>query len=293
MLTLQRILVANDLSPRAEKALTRAMQLAVEHRATLTVLHVMEERAQDETEIQQMTEKIAEALRQQTERFTPHPLGAVTTQVVTGKPFVEIIRRAREQAADLIVVGAHGEHFLKDLFVGTTAEKIARKGDRPVLVVKQAPQSPYQRVLVAVDFSESSRHALEFALQLAPAAEFHVLYAYEGFEGRLVVGGASESEIARYRRHLAKEAKQEMIVFLHDSGCTGKAVHHLLRHGRAPYIITKVAKRLHADLVAVGTTGRTGLPYILLGSVAEHVLREVNCDVLVVRRPETVHFELP
>jgi universal stress protein E len=293
MLTLQRILVASDLSPRAEGALTRAMQLAVEHRATLTVLHVMEETAQDETETQQMTEKLTAALRQQIERSTPHPSEAVAIQVVTGKPFVEIIRRAREEAADLIVVGAHGEHFLKDFFLGTTAEKIARKGDRPVLVVKQTPQGPYKRVLVAVDFSESSRHALEFALQLAPKAEFHVLHAYEGFEGRLIVGGASESEITRYRQHLAKAARQEMRAFLHDSGCADKSVHHLLRHGRAPYVITKTAKRLHADLVAVGTTGRTGLPYILLGSVAEHVLREVNCDVVVVRRPESVHFELP
>lgn len=66
----------------------------------------------------------------------------------------------------------------------------------------------------------------------------------------------------------------------------------MLKHGRASHVIPKTAKRVRADLVAVGTTGRTGLPYILLGSVAEHVLREAPCDVLVART-EAVRFELP
>jgi len=71
-----------------------------------------------------------------------------------------------------------------------------------------------------------------------------------------------------------------------------RPVKRILKHGRAPHVITKTTKRLRADLVAVGTTGRTGLPYILLGSVAEHVLRETRCDVLVARA-EDVRFELP
>jgi hypothetical protein len=60
-----------------------------------------------------------------------------------------------------------------------------RKGDRSVLVVKQAAPRPYRRVLVAVDFSDHSRHALELALRLAQQAEFHALHVYAGFEGML------------------------------------------------------------------------------------------------------------
>jgi nucleotide-binding universal stress UspA family protein len=56
--------------------------------------------------------------------------------------------------------GAHGEHFFKDLLLGTTAEKVVCKGDRPVLVVKRAAHGPYRRVLVPVDFSESDNAAL-------------------------------------------------------------------------------------------------------------------------------------
>ena len=83
-----------------------------------------------------------------------------------------------------------------------------------------------------------------------------------------------------------------MAAFLSHSQCGDTPVKPVIRHGRASDLIVATAKRLRADLVVVGTIGRTGLPYILLGSVAEHVLREVNCDVLVARS-EAFRFELP
>lgn len=280
---LKRLLATTDLSARAEKALARAAQLAEEHKARLTVLHVKEDAVRDEAQTQQVAVKVEDDLCRKVEVVSLPRDGTATMQVVTGKPFVEIIRRAREEAADLIVVGAHGEHFIKDLFLGTTAQKIVRKGDRPVLVAKRATRGPYCRVLVAVDFSDNSRHALEFALQLAPRAEFYVLHAYEGFEGQLQRAGVTKTEIMRHRRQLAKEARQEMKVFLGSIDCGDKQVRREMWYGRAPHEITRVANRLRADLVAVGTAGRTGLPYILLGSVGEHVMREVSSDVLVVR----------
>jgi nucleotide-binding universal stress UspA family protein len=265
------------------------MRIAREHGAALTALHVLEDGSQAEAPAAAMSE---DALRRACSHASPEYDGSMTVRVVTGKPFVEIIRRAREEAANLTVVGAHGANFMKDLFFGTTAEKVVRKGDRPVLVVKQTAQGPYRRVLAAVDFSDDSRRALELALQLAPRADFHILHVYEGFEGRLRIGGASQSEITRYRRQWAKGARQELETFLREVNGLDRSVKRILKHGRASYVITKTAKRLRADLVAVGTTGRTGLPYILLGSVAEHVLRESNCDALVVRAG-AVRFELP
>jgi nucleotide-binding universal stress UspA family protein len=71
-----------------------------------------------------------------------------------------------------------------------------------------------------------------------------------------------------------------------------KSIRREVWNGRAGREITTVARRLRADLVAVGTTGRTGIHYILLGSVAEHVMREAPCDVLVVRSG-SLPFELP
>jgi universal stress protein E len=103
---LKRLLVASDLSARAEKALPRAAQVAEEHKGTLTVFHVLEGAARDQAQTQQIAVKVEEALCQKVEAFSlPHD-ETLTAQVVTGKPFVEIIYRAREEAADVIVVGA-------------------------------------------------------------------------------------------------------------------------------------------------------------------------------------------
>jgi nucleotide-binding universal stress UspA family protein len=288
---LKRFLIATDLSSRAGKAIGRAVQLAEEHRGTLTVLHILIGEAGYETHTKQITSKIEKDLRRKVEALSSKKNGVATVRVLPGTPFVEIIRQSREEAADLIVVGAHGEDFIKDLLLGTTAEKIARKGDRSVLVVKRSTQGPYRRVLVAVDFSENSRQALEFALRLAPQAEFHALHVYAGFEGMLRRAGITDSGIVRYQRQVAKEARQQMEAFLRSID-RRKPIRREVWNGRAGREITTVARRLRADLVAVGTAGRTGIPYILLGSVAEHVMREAPCDVLVVRSG-SIPFELP
>jgi nucleotide-binding universal stress UspA family protein len=80
--------------------------------------------------------------------------------------------------------------------------------------------------------------------------------------------------------------------FIRRTGLGDKSIVRLLRYGQAPHVISDVARRLRPDLLCVGSVGRTGLPYILLGSVAEHVLREVPCDVLVAKSG-SVRFELP
>jgi nucleotide-binding universal stress UspA family protein len=146
--------------------------------------------------------------------------------------------------------------------------------------------------LVAVDFSKDSRQALEMGLRLAPGAEFHVLHGYQGFEGQLWRGVFTSSEIKNYRYELAKEKRAEMKLFLRGIDSGGKPIGQLLRYGRASHVIAGVVRQLHADLACVGTAGRTGLPHILLGSGAQHVLREAPCDVLVVRSGSS-SFELP
>jgi nucleotide-binding universal stress UspA family protein len=289
---LKRLLAATDFSPRADMALRRAVQIASERGAALTLFHVCGAEARDDVQAQQLAVNADKRLRQQISALSLPDQVLATGRVVTGKPFVEIIRGAREEGAELVVVGAHGEHFLKDLLFGTTAEKIARKGDRPVLVVKRATHGPYRRVLVPVDFSDNSRHALELALRLAPQAQFHVLHVYLGIQGQLRRAGLATSEIVRHERTSAKEARRELDAFLSGIHHGGKPLKREVWNGRAHHEIVTVAKRLRADLVAVGATGLAGLTCILLGSVTEHVLREVSCDVLVAR-VKAARFILP
>jgi nucleotide-binding universal stress UspA family protein len=292
ILGLKRLLVATDLSSRAEKALARAVRLVEEHGATLSVVHILTGALGNKTERLRIASQIEKDLLRNLEDLSLKKKALVSVRVLSGTPFVEIIRQARQETADLIIVGAHGKDFMKDLLLGTTTEKIVRKGDRSVLVVNQAPHSSYSRVLVGVDFSDNSRRALELALRLAPHAEFHVLHVYSGSAGMLRGAGVTDEGILRYQRQVAKDARQQMNAFLETVHRGRKRITREVWNGQPRREITKIAKVFRADLIAVGTAGRAGIPYILLGSVAEHVMREARCDVLVVRSG-SVPFELP
>lgn len=290
----RRLLVATDLSPRAERALGRAGRLAaalqVEH---LTVLYVSEEYPPGPPAAARIRAAVEHTLKEQARRLDL-PRGVKREVVLaSGKPFVEIIRRAREGAADLIVVGAHGAGYLRDLLLGTTAEKVVRKGDRPVLVVKRSARADYRTLLVAVDLSPASREALEFALALAPTASCHLLHVRPALpEHRLALVASSREERVRYRRAELAGGTADLERFLEPLQLSGRRIRSVVRVGRPSECILDAAEEIGADLIAVGTTGRSGLPYILLGSVTEHLMREAACDVLAVRRSMAT-FTLP
>ena len=89
----------------------------------------------------------------------------VRFNVAVGEPVAGILDEAHERNADLIVLGEPGKKGLKEHFVGTIAERVARHSDRPVLIVKRRPNDAYRRVLVAVDFSEAASRAAQGCLR--------------------------------------------------------------------------------------------------------------------------------
>lgn len=300
MTVIKKILVASDLSDYSTMALTRAASLARRHGAALSALHVIDPVRPTETgdwmwpagmppaelEARAATEARADLARQLADSGT-----SIHTR--TGKPFVEIIQQARAEQADLVVMGAHGRRFLHDLLLGTTTERVVRKGDRPVLTVKLPPQGDYRQVLVAVDFSDTCVQALQFAAVLAPDASITVLHAYElWYEGKLRTGGANSDDVEAVRRLYAQQALERAREFVQNAGFDPDRLRLLVRHGYPASVITQVTEELNTDLVALGTHGQSVLHYVLLGSVAEHVLREARADVLLVR-PPAIDFTLP
>jgi nucleotide-binding universal stress UspA family protein len=287
------ILAAVDFSGLSRLALRRAVQLAQEHAAGLELLHVIEALpAEEEFPLAQAL--AAARVELEAEVAAEVPAGSdCHCQFEVGKDFVAIIRRARQLPAGLIVIGAHGRHALLDYLVGTTAEKLARKAGIPLLVVKQAPQQPYRRLLVATDFSAAALHALEVAMTIAPQADVELLHVYGIWgEGRLTMAGANAEVVEDYRHRTRVACEGLLQEWLAGVDLGGRRVEQHLLQGHPPTIIAQLAAERQADLVVIGTAGRSGLPYILLGSVAEQTLRATSCDTLVVR-PREFHFELP
>ena len=182
---------------------------------------------------------------------------------------------------------------MRDLFLGTTAERVVRKGGRAVLVVKRPPGDSYRRVLVPVDFSATARATLLLTARLAPMARLILLHAYEiPYEGRLRMAGATNEPIARLRRQHERQARARLRALVRELKLGARHPVCLVHHGYPSSVIDAAARARRADLVALGTHGMSGLRYVLLGSVAERVLREAPCDVLVVP-PKAVRFTLP
>lgn len=293
MMAIKSVLAATDLSDSSRDAVSRAALICHEHGAELELLHFIE----DIPPIAILSmEQVREDARREVEKTaqTLLPPGfAYHLEIETGKDFVAIVRRARTLMADLIVIGAHGNHVLRDYLIGTTAEKLIRKAAFPILVVKQTPKAPYRRILVPTDFSETSRQALATARVIAPGAGIDLLHVY-GFwgEGRLSMAGVGPEALESYRQQTEASVRLAMDEWLQGLDLSGHQVRVHFCQGQAASVIAHFIAEQQNDLVAMGTSGRSGLPYVLLGSVTEQVLRTVSCDTLTVR-PKEFHFELP
>jgi nucleotide-binding universal stress UspA family protein len=206
--------------------------------------------------------------------------------VETGDPFDGIIRAAEAQAADLVVLGAHRRNSLRDMFVGTTAERVMRHGGRPALMVNRPPAGLYRRILAAVDLDEGSADVLRVAaaLGLLDGADLTVLHAILAPErGLMVRADLSEQAVADYLSARTRETEAEMARFLAGIGLDIPSRPRMMaEEGRPATVIKEAVGRLRPDLVLMGTGQHGILRRVLLGSVAAEVVPELECDVLVV-----------
>lgn len=193
------------------------------------------------------------------------------------------MEQAETANAGLIVLGTHRERAVADMFVGTTAERVIRRAERPILVVKERPHAEYRRIMVALDFSMCSRRALETALRLFPAAAFHLVHAYDlpfkGFMGWSDPGGEISK---RHHSDIQRLISEESAAFLSGLPQTRPMIPTLVL-GTPIQAISEEFDRLSPDLLVLGTHGRTGVAHALLGSVAEYFLANPRRDVLAVK----------
>lgn len=279
---LRSILVATDFSSNARRAALRAGLLgralgarnAVLLHAALRFPLSKEKQSRASLALHRELRRLAYELESETGlRFEP--------RLVRG-PVVDELARASARA-DLVVVGAHGAHPLRDFAIGTIAERLLRKCRRPVLVVKGRPGGAYRSVLVPVDFSTDSRAAATLAARLAPKSVLHLLHAFEApFESKLRYAGVDNGSIRHYREHARERAHADMAALIAAAGIDPARITRSIVHGYPPALIAREAREIRASLVAVGKHGQSAMEDLLLGSVTLHTLSSADCDVLVV-----------
>lgn len=277
-----QILVATDFSTRSNRAVRQAGLLAQASNATLHVLHVVDD---DQPEsLVGLERREAESILAEQIVATPELMGVECRAIVAqGVPFSGILETAGSVGADLIVMGAHRRQILKDIFVGTTIERVMRTGPFPVLMVNNEAQRRYENVIAAVDMSDSSDHALRTAkaLGLLGGSRTTVLHAFQPFaKGKMSLAGVKKVNIQEYAEREQQRAIGELNEFVDDPSLDSK--NWILRadEGTAMEVIARAVADVRADLLILGTHGRTGLIKLLLGSVTEEAMRTLPVDIL-------------
>lgn len=291
------LLAATDFSAPARHALERAAQLAATHPgAQLTLAHVVSAsmlaglRDLMGDEAPAMEARVAaetqQALTELAARLSTQYACPVDTRLAHGVALDAISALADELQSDLLVMGARGTHFVRELLLGSTTERVLRKTRRPVLAVKQRPQGAYRRVLVPVDFSPDAATAVQTAHRWLPDAEIILLHAFEvDIEGTLRFASIAEEQIHEYRARAREQALHAMAGFVEPLSIPFTQLTRLVVHGAPTLRILEHEQSLDADLIALGKHGQSTLEELLLGSVTKHVLAYSGSDVLVVGHP--------
>jgi nucleotide-binding universal stress UspA family protein len=277
------ILLATDLSARCDRALDRAAHFATAWPARLVVVHALQERplGSDLPSWRIVTDPLQTTRSKVLEDLGEYARLDIDIVVDHAEP-VDLIRNAASRfGCELIITGVARDETLGRFFLGTTVNALARKTDVPVLVVKSRPRHPYHHVIVATDFSDGSRCALESTLALFPDAEVTLFHAFGiAYEHWMPDKGAA-LESTRMR---ALSQCEEFIASSPAALVVRTRIHPVCEYGEPGALLSELVRVHDTKLVALGTAGRTGLASVMLGSTAARLSADLAIDVLLVRR---------
>jgi nucleotide-binding universal stress UspA family protein len=264
-------------------AFERALRLPLHPKAKLTVLHVVPDdipgrlRKQAISESLQGLEKLLAREKKALVELGLSP-AQVVLDVLEGDATKQIVKRARTVEADVIVLGRHGRRPVVDLFVGSTAQKLVRASEVPVLLVQLDPTTEYRSVVAGIDLEQKPAAVLRATQLVSPGATARALNASQvPFEEYVTLSGELTPA---FRDELLADARKAVKAVIAKTGVPAVAV---VKPGDPRLLLLDEVREAEATLVVVGTRAKKGLKRLFLGSVAEWVLDHVTCDVLVVR----------
>ncbi len=287
-----KVLLATDGSKAATTAEALVASIAWPVGSTIDVLRV-DQFVDDEIDMSEPRFAAAHALLrtaidEQLVRVTQQLSGegrTVRARVVFGRPASVIVDEAREVGCDLVVLGSRGHGAVASAVLGSVAAEVVDHVACPVLIARR----PQIRALVlADDGSESARQAADATLPFVSAARTRVVsVAALTLPWYVVDTGTAPAlsaelydEVLEAERADHAKVVAEATRYLADRGVVAT---HEVREGDAAMGIVDAAAAFGADLIVMGSRGKTGLTRLLLGSVARSVLYNAKCSVLIAR----------
>jgi nucleotide-binding universal stress UspA family protein len=289
-----RILIGSDLSGVSDVAVRQGAALIKAKGDELALCHVLpepqlrtlfpQEHERDLAALLELGPRFTAALHAQVERLFGDKSVPFSTFIEHGSDYSELVRRAEEWQADLLVVGSHGRAGISRFLSPSIAERVVRHATCPVLVARErAPGA----VLVATDLSDPSLPAIEAGAREAARRErpLVVMHATEALSSRTeaamaLLGANPVLETHDETEERAALARQIIQGALERFGAKGEA---RIVDGEPTTEILKLVETLPAELLVVGTRGRGSVSRVMLGSVAADLVQNAPCSVLAVR----------
>lgn len=290
-MTFKKILFPTDLSEGAALARQSAVVLAKKQGAELLFFHVVATHANDFRQAGDLLSQFLARLEQEAERKLEAETAELRAEgsvaryevVQASSIFDAIQRRTQTWEPDVIVMATHGATGMPRWFLGSVAEKVVRHAPCPVLTIRPAegvgaPEA-IERILVPVDFSENSRRALALARELASKSGSLVLHHV--VLNPTLAGLSPQEHLRLFSEEptLPDRIRAQMEEWMDGAPFDPE----ITEADDVASAIIDSAKSKKSDLIVMGTRGRSGVDYVLTGSVAEKLVRSSPIPVLTVK----------
>jgi len=280
-------------------ALDRAVRLAKDNDAQLTVVEVVESISHELSQLSSVSWKDIQMQHSKRLEQLVAPIRqkglVVKTRVLQGIPSIVIIQEVLRRKYDLVIHSASAKKGIKELFFGSVATQLMRKCPCPVWVIKSTQRKPFAKIMAAIDpaprdvrKNRLNKKILDLAASLAELekSQLHVVHAWSSVpnmflsHGHMAVG---QDDIKKISSTIQNEQRREFTALL-ESYQSRKV--HMERHfvrGVPELVIPDLARRKQIDLVVMGTICRTGVTGFIIGNTAEELLPRLNCSLLTLK----------
>lgn len=291
MKLLKNILLATDFSKSSEYVLENAIKMAKTFQSKITIIYVLPQDIENKKAKELLKDFALKQLDLINEKIKNEGIETCESVLEHGIFSDKIVQTAEKINANLIIIGA-GEK-LKDnvLLLGSNAEKIIKKSNKPVFVVKNGKQFSIKKILCPVDFSNESKRALKNAITMAHRfkAKITILTVYEVSHLNLI---KNKINIEKQIEHIQIEHQKKFNSFLDNFNLIGLDVAKEVKQGVPDIEIVNEMENHNYDLLIIGTTGKSGINKILMGSVTEKVIRKVLNSFITLKNEDIIILEL-
>lgn len=272
-MSLERVLIATDLSDRSLAIARSAIDLARAHGATATVLHAISPLTNLITARDAHAGWLDNAVARAEERLAD--IEGATVEVVVGQPVAAIIELAASEHVDVVILGARAPDDPWRMLVGSTSLQAARALRCPALITREPfATSRFLRPLVAVDLTELSEPAVTWAAELSePGSSVELIHVIET--------EALPEELREVAEHTRSETLDRLESFVREIDLATVPINPRAELGRVTEQILEAVELTHSDLVIVGAR-RRDRPDTVLGTIADRVLRLASTPVLII-----------